>query len=556
MKTSWKKCLGVLLVCMFLFSMSACSPKEAGPLPAEEKVPEIDFWITSQTYDPVRYEIGLLAAEKWRELGFDVETTTMEWSTMSSQGMKSHEHEVFMIQWGGKAERIDPMEWLYTMHHSAEAGEGGYNIAGYLNPAYDELVEKFVTNMDMDKRKDFAATAQEILAKDVPQPPIVHRILTHAYNSRDFSNPTFAMGEGLNSFWNWMSFTPNGDRKTVKYGYINDIKLLNPLMTKDGADIYILKMIYDPLVRIDPDGIPQPWAAESYSEIDSTTIEIKLRKGMVFHDDKPVTVEDVKYTFDLAKEVKSPYYLSKIDKVKEVQIIDDQTVRFVLSEPYAPFITNGLGTMGILPKHIWEPRFKEGGADAVLNWDNVPPVGSGPFKFEYWRPNEELKLSSFTKHFSPPKIDGMIRIPYAKAYGVVQGLKAGEIDAAGWSLLPLEQQELKEASHLTLGTAHDQGYYMLHYNMRKAPFDDVNIRRALTYAIPKQQIVELVFEGMAIPAYSTVAEVNKFWHNPNIEKVGDDMEKAKEILVEAGFRWDDNGAIYFPEDYQVKKFSD
>lgn len=544
----------VMIVAMLLASTGCAQETLVEELPEERKVPGFEVWITSMTYDPVRYEIGLMLVDKWKALGFDVDQVIMEWATMSSRGMTEHEHDAFMIQFGGKAERIDPMEWLYAFHHSSEAQTGGYNIAGYLNPKYDLVVEEFVSTMDFDKRLELAWEAQEILARDVPQPPVVHRIVNHAYNSRDFSDATLAMGEGLNSFWNWMSMKPLTDRKIVRFGYINDISLLNPLMTRTGADIYMLKMLYDSLVRIDENGSPIPWAAESYESVDDVTIDVKLREGMTFHDGKPVTVEDVKYTFDLAKEVESPYYLSKIDKVSEVVILDDHNIRFKLSEPFAPFISNGLSLVGILPKHIWEPKYKEAGADGVLNWDNLPPIGSGPFKFDYWRPNEELKLSAFDEHFQPPQVDGLIRIPYASATGVVQGLKAGEVDGAGWSLLPLEVQELEDVEHLTIGKFDDQGYYMLHYNMRNAPFDDVNVRRALTYAIPKDLIVELVFEGHAIPAYSTVAAVNKAWHNPNIEKAGNDANKARQILQEAGFEWDSAGNIYYPENYQVKQF--
>jgi len=523
--------------------------EEAAPPPSpDRKVSEIDFWITTQDYDPVRYEVGLMIAENWRELGFEVKTTPMEWPQMSAQGMKGHQHQAFMIQWGGRPERIDPFHFLYTLHHSSETGEGGYNIAGYENPEYDEIVERFATSMDMDVRREAAYQCQEILAHDVPQPPVAHRIVTHAYNSRDFTNVTLFMGEGLNSFWNWMSITPKGDRKVVRFGYVNDVKLLNPLTTKTGADIQMLRLIYDPLVRVDVDGVPRPWAAESFKKIDDVTIEVKLREGMKFHDGKPVTAEDVKYTFDLAKEVKSPYYLSKIAKLQGVQIVDERTLRFVLTEPFAPFISNALGVVSILPKHIWQPKYEAEGADGLLNWDNLPPIGSGPFKFEYWRPQEELKLSRYDEHFNPPKIEGILRIPYAKAYGIVEALKAGEAHVGGWSLLPLQVEELSKVDHISIVTVDDLGSYILHYNMRKEPFDDLAVRRALTYAIPKKKIVQVVFEGQAVPAYSVVAPVDAFWNNPNVEKAGDDLAKARQILEEAGFQWDEAGKIYYPAD--------
>ncbi len=540
-------------ICCSLMMTVPCGMAQGNHLSEKTLVPGFNLWITSQTYDPVRYEIGMMLAHHWKKLGFEVTITALEWPTMSSKGMKGHEHDAFIIQWGGKLERIDPMHWLYTLHHSSEAISGGYNIAGYTNTSYDNIVEQFITETDPVKRRLYAREAQSILARDVPQPPLVHRVITHAYNSNAFENPTFAMGEGLNSFWNWLSLKPKGKRKVARFGSINDIKLLNPLSTKTGTDIYILGMIYDSLFRIGPNGKLLPWAATSYRYIDPTHIAVTLKSGLSFHDGKPVTVEDVKYSFDLAKKVKSPTYFSKIKNLKFVEIKDSKTVLFALSSRYSPFITNVLGAICILPKHIWEPRYQQKGADGVLKWDNIPPIGSGPFKFVYWRPNEELKLARFSNHFRPPHIEEFIRIPYAKAYGVVQGLMTGEIDSAGWSLLPLEIESLASASHLTMGQIDDQGYYMLHYNLRKKPFNDVTIRRALSYAIPKKKIVEYIFEGQAVPAYSTVAGVNKYWHNPNIEKVGDDMEKARAILKNAGFRWDSKGKIHYPENYHSKK---
>lgn len=570
MISNFKKCFSLLLVFLLIFNLAACSStkntvKEENKkevkeevkeeiIEEEAKVPEIDLWITSQTYDPVRYEAGLMIANAWKQLGFEVKTTALEWATMSSEGMKAHKHDAFMIQWGGKAERIDPFHWLYSLHNSSEAAEGGYNVAGYENPEYDKLAEEFASNMDWEVRKQKAYKMQEILSHDVPQPPLVHRKLTMAYNKSNFENAVMAMGEGLYSFWNWVNITPKGDRDIIRFGTVSDLKLLNPLTTKTGQDIYMLRLIYDPLIRIDKDGKPIPWAAESYKSIDDKTIEVVLRDGMKFHDGKPVTAEDVKFTFDFAREVKSPYYLSKLKKLDTVEKVDDKTLRFVLKEPFAPFISNGLALVGILPKHIWEKEYEERGPEGILSWENLPAVGSGPYKFDYWRPNEEFKLNSFDEHFNAPKAKGILRIPYAQTYGVVQGLKSGEIDVAGLNLLPLQIEELKDSDFLAFDEIDDQGYYMLHYNMRKAPFNDVDVRRALTYSIPKDQIIELVFGGRAVPAYSTVAAVNKFWHNENIEKIGNNMEKARETLKEAGFRWDKEGKIYFPKDYKVKGY--
>ncbi len=149
-----------------------------------------------------------------------------------------------------------------------------------------------------------------------------------------------------------------------------------------------------------------------------------------------------------------------------------------------------------------------------------------------------------------------MRIPYAQSYGLVQSLIAGEIDITGQNMLPLDLEEIENVDFLQTVEIADQGSYILHYNMRKEPYNDVHVRRALTFAIPKQTIVDVIFGGRALKAYSVVAEINEAWHNPNIEKIDYNMEQAKKELEDAGFRWDENGSIYYPEDYIPQEYLD
>jgi len=534
--------LAAILTIATVLTLTGCTR-----LQPEDMVAEIDLWVTSQAYDPVRYEIGLLLQEAWQELGFRVKTTIMDWPAMSSRGMKAHEHQAFMCQYGGRPERIDPYFFLYQQYHSSESSPGGYNVAGYENPAYDALAEEFATESDINVRQELAHQMQLILAADVPQPPLVMRTVTMAYNSDEFEDPTMFMGEGLSSFWNWMSLKPKGERTTVRLGYPGDVQNLNPLSTKGGQDMYVLRLIYDPLVRVDVDGVPQPWAAQSVTQIDPTTVEVKLRTGMTFHDGRPVTAEDVKFSFEIAKEVGTAYYSSQLGPLQEVQVLDSTTVRFVLDKPFAPFISNALGVAHILPRHIWQPRYQSGGIEGVTKWNNPNPVGSGPFKFTYWRPAEELKLVANQGHFQPPHISGWLRITYADPQGVNEALKAKELDVGTYSLLPTLLESLEGQPHLTILTVDDLGYYQLHYNCRLEPFDNRDVRRALTMAIPKDKIVDLIFEGQATAGYSAVAPVNTFWHNPDVEKLGNDVKAAKDMLKKAGFRWDKDGLIYMPK---------
>jgi peptide/nickel transport system substrate-binding protein len=90
------------------------------------------------------------------------------------------------------------------------------------------------------------------------------------------------------------------------------------------------------------------------------------------------------------------------------------------------------------------------------------------------------------------------------------------------------------------------GLYPIHYNCRKKPFDDVAFRRALAYCIPKKRIVEEFYEGYGVVAHSTIGSMNKYWHNPDVEKIDLDMDKARKILKDAGYEWDSAGKLYYP----------
>ncbi|MDM8533181.1 ABC transporter substrate-binding protein [Clostridiaceae bacterium HSG29] len=514
------------------------------------KVPVIDLWLQSQTKDPIRYEAGLMIADNWRKLGFEVNAETREWATMSAEGMKAHDHDVFMVKWGGKPERIDPYHWLYSMHHSDEAVEGGYNITGYLNPEYDKLAKTFATSLDSAERQAAAKEMQVLLAQDVPQPPMFKLKLKNAYNNEKFTNVTPGVGLGVYSFWNFMNITPITDDKILNLGQTNDINLLNPLATKTGQDLYMLKNIYDPLVRLDVKGDVVNWLATEVNDIDDTTIEVTIRDDVYFHDGEQLTVEDVKFTFDFAKEIKSPTYNAYVRNIESIDIVGDQTVKFNLSEPYAPFLTNTLSQVLILPEHIWASVYEEKGAEGVLTWENDEPVGSGPFKFDYWRPNEEFALKANKDHFQVAHIDGIVRTPYTQSFGIVQGLIAGEIEMTSYNMMPLDLEEVAKASHVEIVELPDAGSYIIHYNMRHKPFDDVWARRALTMAIPRQAILDIVFDGGALKTFTLVTEDNIFWTNPDVEKLDFDLEKAKAELVEAGYQWDVDGAIYYPENFE------
>ena len=356
------------------------------------------------------------------------------------------------------------------------------------------------------------------------------------------------MGEGLNSFWTFMNLQPTGERKILRWGYPSDINGLNPMNTTETHDFQVTRLIYDSLVRIDTDGKPKLWAAESITDVnkDGKTFQVKLRPGMKFHDGVPVTSKDVKFSFDMVRDIKSPFFLGMVKPIKSIDVINDLTVQFNLTEPFASFISNTLAQMYIFPEHYWTPILEKG-AKAVLEHKNEKIIGSGPFKLDYWRKDEELKLVRNDDYFEKPAIEGILSIPYANIQGMVAAVEQGQADFTGWWIEPIQGDKMKLNPNLEVVDIPDNGLYHINYNMRRMPFDDKSVRLAMSYVIPKQKIVDQLLEGHGSVANSFISPENKFWHNPNVKKFDYDQAKAFQFLKDGGYKWDENGKIYYPE---------
>lgn len=113
------------------------------------------------------------------------------------------------------------------------------------------------------------------------------------------------------------------------------------------------------LVRLDENGRPVNWPVSKIEYLDERTVAVELQDDFAFHDGEPLTVEDVKFTFDFAKEVNSPTYSAHIRSIASVEITGPNSLVFNLSDSYAPFVSSTLSQCLILPEHIWGALYAE-----------------------------------------------------------------------------------------------------------------------------------------------------------------------------------------------------
>ncbi len=387
---------------------------------SERKVRKFEFAIPTPGFDPIRHEWCTLIYENWKKLGIDVDLKPVDTAVMISQGLRKHDFDAMVLSWGGMPERIDPDYYTYTIFDSSQAGEGKYNMDGYNNPEYDKWARLQRVTMNPEERRKAVFKAQEIFARDQPETPVVHNNYIHAYNSADFDGAVPMMGEGLNSLWNFVNIRPIGSQKILRYGHPENFRTLNPMKVVGLHELTIFRILFDHLMNVDPEGKVVPWAAKEAKIVNDRTIDVTLREGMTFHDGKPVTADDVKFTFDYLQKWKIGPFMGCLNSLDTVEKTGNLSVRFKLKEPDASFLGYALSYVYLLPKHIWENIPEKAGLKSPedwTDWKNVT-IGSGPFKFEYWRTGEELKLVRHEGHFSKPKIEGFLRV----VFGDVQGI--------------------------------------------------------------------------------------------------------------------------------------
>lgn len=519
---------------------------DTGTGDAEGDVVSLHMAVTPSGYNPTRYEFAQLIADWWRDLGIDVEVETWDWSRVADEAMVQHEFDAFPVTLVGRSERIDPDEYLYTFLHGDNTDTpGGRNFFGFDNEEYNEYAELQRETYDEDERQEYVYRAQEIAMEEQPYIPITFEPEVHPWNNDNVASVEPMMGEGLMGFFNMLEAEPQDGVSDLRLGYPSDVDSMNPLRGEATHDVQTQRLVYDTLVRIGPDGLPQPWMAEDYEAVDDTTIEVTLRDDLTFHNGEPVTVEDVQFSFEFMDE-HSPVVSARTAPVEEVSIESDSELTFHLDEPTAPFIANGLAAVFIIPEDIWSEVEEE--EDNPANWENPEVIGSGPFQFSEWDRDEQMILEANEDHFHTPNFDRLVKVPGPDASTLVRAMEDDELDMIGWSIGPDSAMRLQdEVDHITVEVTDSFGPSIMSFNLRREPFDDKLFRQALAHAVNKDDIVEIVFAGdFAIRADTSIGPINEFWHNPDVPTFEFDPDEARNKLEEAGYAWDDDGNLIDP----------
>jgi len=511
-----------------------------------EVVPEINFL----SWPAAKYmhysESSNYIAEQWRKLGLTVNVNPVAFpNPMLAKWFKEHDFDVVLSSLSGTPLRLEPDFFTNAQFNSANSAPGNWNVGEYSNPKVDALGKEQLGIYDSDKRREVVFALQKELYNDPPEAIIGYSISTHAINSDNMEIVNFEESpEGIRANSNIMRMKSKHDGP-VRVGWTVDYTTLNPLVASTNEDLTNLALIYDTLVMLAPDGSPRMWLADSINVIDDVTVDVKMRSGHTFSDGKPVTPEDVKFSYDYIKKWESAYFTKYLERLESVTVVDPQTVRFKLNQPYAPFVMNTLGQVYILPKHIWATLVDDLGIARPQDFNNDKPVGSGAYTVKYRKEGQEQYFSARKDHFGKPQSD-ILSIVYGSAEVVMQSLRKGEIDASFQPVVPTTIKEYVGLDNIKLYQAKSNGYNSARYKVTGPVFWSKDLRRALQHAVPYEAIIEEIYGGLAARSASSIVPANAYWHNSELAPPKFDLELARSMLKDAGFTWGDDGRLRFP----------
>ena len=317
---------------------------------------------------------------------------------------------------------------------------------------------------------------------------------------------------------------------------------LNPITASDAYEGQINGFIYESLLTLDNESLDHiPLLAESWEvSEDKMHYTFVLKEGLHWQDGKPLTAEDVKYTFDRAKdpEVDAPHLRNYYKDLIKVEIVDERTVRFTYATPYFKAL-DIIGLLGIIPKHLFEKE------DFNTHSAGRSPMGSGPYRFIKWETGKEIVLERYPDYWGKPHyIKRIVFRIITDETVALQVLKRGEIDFMGLLPIQWERQTNSDQFNETFNKIRypAMSYSYIGWNNQRPLFADRRVRRAMTMLLDRESFVKNIWYGLG-----TVISGNFFIGSPDYDKSIKpwpyDPEGAVKLLNEAGWKDTDGDGV-------------
>ncbi|HVT41186.1 MAG TPA: ABC transporter substrate-binding protein [Gemmatimonadaceae bacterium] len=332
------------------------------------------------------------------------------------------------------------------------------------------------------------------------------------------------------------------DPATLVAAIGSDPGQLNPAITTNGGVHTAAGLLYDGLVALDDSLRPTPALAERWEiENGGARYRFHLRRGVRWHDGKPFSARDVKFTFDkLLLLYHARTRASMAPALSSVDAVDDSTVVFTFRRAYAPLLQQlDVSEAPILPEHVYA------GSDPLRNPANIAPIGTGPYRFASYTPHSEIRYTANRDYFrGPPSLGTVVLRIIPDNDTQVAALEAGEVDwlygVPGPARQRLSTDPRIRIIHSAVSAGGSNCISTLGFNLDRPWFRDVRVRKAIAHAINRPQFVERVLFGDGRVADAPISSGIAFAHAGDLPIPAYDTVEAMRLFEAAG--WQQHGS--------------
>ena len=291
--------------------------------------------------------------------------------------------------------------------------------------------------------------------------------------------------------------------------------------------------IFDTLTWKDDTGVI-PWLAKSWElSEDGLTYTFKLEDDVQWHDGEAFTADDVVFSFDYYKTY--PFnWNGDITQIKSVEKIDDATVAFHLNNKYAPFLSDLVGIVPIIPEHVWSTV-----TNPVEYREDAALVGTGPYKLKQYDSASGQYLFEANENFFKGEVI-VKELAFVSASNKLLALQNGEIDATYTSNYA-DVQTAEAAGFKTIKSEPAGSVVRVSFNMDHAQLGDKKLRQAIAYALARAEISSKITGGEPMVGNAGVIPTDSPWYNENVKQYDYNVAEAERILDELGYKKNANG---------------
>lgn len=370
----------------------------------------------------------------------------------------------------------------------------------------------------------------------------------------------------INIYWTHSELLPK-DGGSYTEGLVGSPRYVNPLFAQaNDVDLDLTSLVFSGLFKYTDQGLDKDLAEDYQISEDQKVYTIQLRQDVKWHDGESFNADDILFTFNRINDTKTKTPLYFNFKGSSIERIDDFTIRFILNEPFAPFLESL--SVGILPEHLWSNTQPE---NMTLAEYNLKPIGTGPYKFKSLIKSKTGEIKSFNLERNKDFYSGVphiqdITFKFNQSFeAAVEALNNKTVE--GISYLPKEiRARIINNRNLNFHLLQLPQYTATFFNYRENPvLKDVAIRKILSHAVDKEKIVNeilnaeaQIIDGPILPnTLGYTEDFVKFPYNPAHAK--NELEKAEWKLADYSVKTEtknENGETVTTEEeyaFQVRK---